>query len=119
MARGLEVLLLADPVDSFWVSTAAGFEGKPFTSITQGNAALDDMPVKEGAEPEKSDDGECDALLERLKTALKEEVADVKTSSRLVASPACLIASAQAPDRQLEKMLAQQGHRHARGQTNP
>ncbi len=112
VARGLEVLLLADPVDSFWVSTAVGFEGKPFISITQGNAALDDIPVKEGDEPDKTKDSESDsdhsALLERLKTALKEEVADVQKSSRLVASPACLIASAQAPDRQLEKMLAQQ-----------
>ncbi len=109
LARGLEVLLLADPVDSFWVSTAAGYEKKPFTSITQGNAALDDMPIKDGDEPKKADDSDNDALLERLKTALKEEVADIQTSSRLVASPACLIASAQAPDRQLEKMLAQQG----------
>ena len=109
VARGLEVLLLADHVDSFWVSTAAGFDGKPFTSITQGSAALDDLPLKDGDEPEKSDDSENDALLERMKTALAEEVADVQTSSRLVASPACLIASAQAPDRQLEKMLAQQG----------
>ncbi|MCP4936709.1 MAG: molecular chaperone HtpG [bacterium] len=108
MARGLEVLLLADPVDSFWVSTAAGFEGKPFTSITQGSAALDDLPVQEGDETEKSDDSDSDALLDRMKTALVEDVADVQKSSRLVASPACLIASAQAPDRQLEKMLAQQ-----------
>ena len=91
------------------MSTAAGFDGKPFTSITQGSAALDDLPLKDGDEPEKSDDSENDALLERMKTALAEEVADVQTSSRLVASPACLIASAQAPDRQLEKMLAQQG----------
>ena len=54
VARGLEVLLMADPVDSFWVSTAAGFDGKPFTSITQGSATLDDIPVIEGEEPEKS-----------------------------------------------------------------
>ena len=109
LARGLEVLLLADPVDSFWISTAAGYNEKPFISITQGNAALDDMPVKDGDEPEKSDDSNNEALIERLKTTLKEDVGDVQTSSRLVSSPACLIASAQAPDLQLEKMLAQQG----------
>ena len=56
----------------------------------------------------KSDDSDSDALLERLKKILGEEVADVQASSRLVSSPACLIASAMAPDRQLEKMLAQQ-----------
>ena len=108
VARGLEVLLMADPVDSFWVSTAAGYEGKPFTSITQGNAALDEIPVKEGAEADKSEETDNSALLERLKTALEADVADVRASSRLVGSPACLIASAQAPDRQLEKMLAAQ-----------
>lgn len=109
LARGLEVLLLADPVDSFWVTTAAGFEGKPFRSITQGNdATLDDIPVKEGNETPKTEDTTSDALLERLKTTLTDEVMDVKKSSRLVGSPACLIASSQAPDRQLEKMLSQQ-----------
>ncbi len=109
LARGLEVLLLADPVDSFWVSTAAGYEGKSFTSITQGAATLDDIPLKEGNnKPEEADDNDADALVERLKTTLKDEVMDVQKSSRLVGSPACLIASSQAPDRQLEKMLAAQ-----------
>lgn len=108
LARGLEVLLMADPVDSFWVSTAAGYEGKPLRSITQGNATLDDIPLKEGKETPDSDDDTSDALIERLKTTLKDDVMDVQKSSRLVGSPACLIASTQAPDRQLEKMLAQQ-----------
>lgn len=49
-ARGLDVLLLSDPVDSFWVRTALGFDGKPFKSITQGS---DDL---ENIEPEEKDD---------------------------------------------------------------
>ena len=44
-ARGVEVLLLADPVDAFWVSTAAGFDGKPFKSISQGAADIKSIPL--------------------------------------------------------------------------
>ncbi len=109
LARGLEVLLLADPVDSFWVTSAAGYEGKPLRSITQGDASLDDIPVKEGEDDSAKDRDEAsDGLIAKLKDALKDEVMDVKKSSRLVTSPACLVASTQAPDRQLEKMLAMQ-----------
>src|SRR6202008_1635899 len=43
-ARGIEVLLLADPVDSFWVTSGASFEGKPFKSVTQGAADLALIP---------------------------------------------------------------------------
>ena len=48
-ARGVEVLLLADPVDAFWVSTAAGYEGKPFKSISQGAADIKSIALVEGA----------------------------------------------------------------------
>src|SRR5450631_1500849 len=54
-ARGVEVLLLADPVDAFWVSTAAGYEGKPFKSVTQGAADIKAIPLAEGAKPPQGD----------------------------------------------------------------
>ena len=47
-ARGVEVLLLADPVDAFWVSTAAGFDGKPFKSVSQGAADIKIDPARRG-----------------------------------------------------------------------
>ena len=47
--RGIEVLVLADPVDAFWVRTALGFDGKPFQSVTQGAADLANIPLAEGA----------------------------------------------------------------------
>ena len=46
--RGIEVLLLSDPVDAFWVRTALGFDGKPFQSVTQGAADLSNIPVSKG-----------------------------------------------------------------------
>ena len=48
-ARDVEVLLLTDPVDSFWVRTALGFDGKPFKSVTQGSADLDLIKPKDEA----------------------------------------------------------------------
>lgn len=113
LARGLEVLLLADPVDSFWVTTAAGYDGKAFKSITMGDASLDDLPIMDEDKKDKDkeaekDDAISDALLERLKKTLGDEVMDVRKSSRLVSSPACLVASTRGPDRQLEKMLSMQ-----------
>lgn len=110
-ARGVEVLLLADPVDNFWVTTALGYEGKPFQSITQGEADLSDIPLLD----EKAEDGEeaaSDAaaaeLVGRLKTVLADGVSDVRVSKRLVESPACLIAGAGGPDRGLNKLLEKQ-----------
>ena len=44
-ARGIEVLLLTDPIDSFWVVNAPDFEGKPFKSVTQGAAELSEIPL--------------------------------------------------------------------------
>ena len=65
-ARGIEVLLLADPVDSFWVTSSAEFEGKPFKSVTQGTADLGAIPrldAKDEAAPElDAEDSDADCL---------------------------------------------------------
>ena len=110
-ARGIEVLLLPDPVDAFWVSNAAGFEGKPFKSVTQGAADIRAVPLAEGAEePEAKDVGPRVAtLLAFMKQTLGDAVEDVRASDRLSESPACLIAPEFGPDRRLEKILAQHG----------
>ena len=55
-ARGVEVLMLCDPVDAFWVSTAAGYDGKPFKSVTQGAADIKAIPLVEGARPQSGRD---------------------------------------------------------------
>ena len=118
-ARGIEVLLLPDPVDAFWVSNAAGFDGKPFKSVTQGAADIKSVPTVEGSEaPEAKDVGPAVAtLLAFMKQTLEEAVEDVRASDRLSESPACLIAPEFGPDRRLEKILAQHGKLGA--QTKP
>ncbi|RBP08233.1 molecular chaperone HtpG [Roseiarcus fermentans] len=108
-ARGVEVLLLSDAVDSFWVSTAAGFDGKPFKSVSQGAADIKSIALVEGATPPAEASGEVATLLAFIKQTLEGEVAEVRASDRLTDSVACLIAPEFGPDRQLEKMLAAHG----------
>jgi len=110
-ARGIEVLLLPDAVDAFWVSNAAGFDGKPFKSVTQGAADIKAVPLAEGGEePEAKDVGpKVATLLAFMKQTLGDAVEDVRASDRLSESPACLIAPEFGPDRRLEKILAQHG----------
>jgi len=109
-ARGVEVLLLADPIDSFWVTSAPSFEGKPFKSVTQGAADLALIPrldAKQEGAPE-TDKAVAD-FLAFIKETLGEAVSDVRASDRLTDSAVCLVAPEHGPDRQLEKLLAGTG----------
>lgn len=109
-ARGIEVLLLSDPIDSFWVSGMPEFEGKPFKSVTQGAADLGLVPLLDGAaSPSAETSQEVGALLASMKEALAGEVADVRTSDRLTESAVCLVASDKGPDRQFERLLSAAG----------
>jgi molecular chaperone HtpG len=106
-ARDIEVLLLTDPVDSFWVRTAMGFDGKPFKSITQGSADLDAMPLKDEEKKDKADDGSTAKLILAMKQALGDKVKEVRNSKRLTGSAVCLVADGEL-DRTLEKLLSRQ-----------
>jgi molecular chaperone HtpG len=109
-ARGIEVLLLTDPIDSFWVVAGASFEGKPFKSVTQGSADLALIPLldpKQQSSPEA--DKAVSGFMSFLKDTLGEAVSDVRSSDRLTDSVACLVAPEAGPDRQLEKLLAGAG----------
>jgi molecular chaperone HtpG len=105
--RGIEVLLLADPVDAFWVKTALGYDGKPFQSVTQGAADLDKIPLAEGeTEAETAADSAVATLTALFKQTLGERVSGVRSSSRLTSSPVCLVAGDSGLDRQLERILS-------------
>ncbi|MGE3832586.1 MAG: molecular chaperone HtpG, partial [Parvibaculaceae bacterium] len=108
-ARGLEVLLLTDAVDSFWVRSAIGFDGKPFKSVTQGAADLDAIPLENEAKAPDTDDAATATLIAAFKQALGGEVSEVRKSARLTDSAACLVAGDGGLDRTLEKLLARQG----------
>jgi molecular chaperone HtpG len=109
-ARGIEVLLLTDPIDAFWTAIPLGFEGKPFRSLSQGDVDFALIPrTDQGADAEpKADDGDETSIVAAVKEALGERVADVRASKRLTDSAACLVADARGPDRELERLLARQ-----------
>ncbi|PBC02245.1 molecular chaperone HtpG [Mesorhizobium sp. WSM3860] len=105
-ARGIEVLLLTDPVDSFWTTMAPEFDGKPFKSVTQGAAELSEIPLLDTeSKPDAEISSEIATFLAFVKTALGDEVSDVKASDRLTESAVCLVAPEHGPDRQFERLL--------------
>jgi molecular chaperone HtpG len=108
-ARGIEVLLLTDAVDAFWTAGSLGFEGKPLKSLSQGEVNLDLVPrLEAAAEAEPASDTDA-AVIDAVKSALGEQVAEVRASQRLTDSAACLVASGHGPDRQLERLLSRAG----------
>src|SRR5262249_60736662 len=110
-ARCIEVLLLPDPVDTFWVVPSQGFDGKPFRSVTQGAADLTLIPrldaVTSAAAAEIA--GPVKNFLAFLKATLGEAVAEVRASERLTHSAGCLVAADKGPDRAVERLLAGAG----------
>ena len=106
-ARDIEVLLLTDPVDSFWVRTAMEFEGKPFVSVTQGASDLENIKPAEASKEETKTDDATQGLIDKMKLALGDKVKDVRVSKRLTDSAVCLV-NDSALDRNLERLLSRQ-----------
>ncbi len=106
-SRDIEVLLLTDPVDSFWVRTAMGFEGKPFKSVSQGAADLDLIKPKDEKPDEPHETAETATLIAAFKQALGTRVSDVRISKRLTDSACCIVNDGKM-DRTLEKLLSRQ-----------
>ena len=106
-SRGINVLILDDPVDSFWTSSTPSFKEKNIKSITKGIDDLDNLGKKKKDEKEKKEDKSIEPLIVLLKEKLKDKVKDVRTSSRLTESPVCLVADESSMDPQLEKILQQ------------
>ncbi len=111
-ARRVEVLLLTDPIDEFWVPTLGDYRDKPFKSVTRGGADLDKIAAAEDGKQkdenkEKEETPELASLIAAFKTALGEAVKDVTASERLTDSPVCLVAGEGDMDMHLERMLKQ------------
>ncbi|AJD44710.1 chaperone protein HtpG (plasmid) [Rhizobium gallicum bv. gallicum R602sp] len=105
-ARGIEVLLLTDSIDSFWVMNAPEFEGRTFKSITQGTADLAQFATPNDEAATKSEtSADLESFIAFARETLAEQVSDVRASDRLTESAVCLVASEQGYDRQMEKIL--------------
>jgi molecular chaperone HtpG len=107
-ARGIEVLLLTDPVDAFWTSAPLDFEGKPLKSLSQGDVDFGLIPLLEDNKDETKPDTDEAATIAVIKDTLGDRVSDVRASQRLTSSASCLVAGSHGPDRELERILAQQ-----------
>jgi molecular chaperone HtpG len=110
-ARGIEVLLLTDPVDAFWTEMPLDFDGKPLKSLSRGEVDFSLVPLAEKAAKPGEDDKEKAVLddatvVATVKLALGDRVSDVRVSQRLTDSAACLVAGGSGPDRELERLLA-------------
>ena len=103
-SRNINVLILDDPVDSFWTSSTPSYKENNFKSVTQGIDDLDKLGKKT---EEDINEKSVDSLLVFLKEKLKEKVKDVRVSKRLTDSPVCLVSDEGAMDPHLEKILKQ------------
>jgi molecular chaperone HtpG len=116
-AKGVEVLLLTDPVDEFWVPALGTYADKPFKSVTRGGADLEKIEGDDtgdadaDAQSQTADDTsaqpDVDTVIAQFKLALKDQVKDVRVSQRLTESAVCLVADDTDMDIHLERLLKQ------------
>ncbi|MFD0783679.1 molecular chaperone HtpG [Micromonospora azadirachtae] len=110
-AKGLEVLLLTDPVDEVWVERVGEYDGKPLRSIAKGEVDLDTDEERQQAEAEREQQRKDHAdLLAWMGSTLADNVKEVRLSSRLTTSPACVVGDAHDLTPTLEKMYRAMGH---------
>jgi molecular chaperone HtpG len=110
LAKGIEVLLLTDPIDEFWVPTIGTFEKHAFKSVGEAGADLS----KINADGETKTDTAAAAesikdVVAKLKTSLGDAVADVRASNRLTGSPVCLVADSGGMSLHFARLLSKHG----------
>jgi len=108
-AKDVEVVLLFDAVDDFWLQMVTEFDEKPFKSITRGGsdlAELGNADTEDNADDaDKPSDSALTTLITLMKDILGERVSDIRTTDRLVDTSACLVADDDGMDMHLEKLL--------------
>ncbi|MFJ9027512.1 molecular chaperone HtpG [Streptomyces sp. NPDC102274] len=109
-AKGFEVLLLTDPVDEVWVQSVPEFDGKQLRSIAKGEVDLDTEEEKKEVEAEREKrQQEFAGLLTWMTSELAESVKEVRLSSRLTVSPACIVGDTHDVTPALENMYRAMG----------
>jgi len=103
--KGIEVLLLSDPVDEWLVNSLFEHNEKPLKSVSKGDLELSDDEKKEQEEQKE----ELSSVTEKLQEALADSVKEVRLTNRLTESPACLVADANDPGANLERIMKAMG----------
>ena len=109
-SRGIEVLIMTDTVDEFWLQQIPTFEGKKFQSVTKGHVDLSAFDQKQSddnsaSDHKQSEENDLTYLIAFLQTELTDQIASVRLSRRLTESPVCLVASDHGVDMNMEKVL--------------
>ena len=107
--KGLEVLLMTDRVDEWLMSHLNEFEGKRFQSVAKGALDLDKIASEEEKQEQKQAEDQYKDLLAKVKEVLGDQVKEVRVSTRLTDSPACLVVDEYALSAHLERMLRDAG----------
>ncbi len=110
-ARGIEVLLLSDHVDDFWVNVVQDYKGKQFKSVTRSDINLDNIKSDKADKKEdekQADSASIDELCKRIKTILGDSVSEVRTTQKLGQSAVCLATREGGMDFRLERFLIEQ-----------
>ena len=101
----IEVLLLSDPVDEWFVSHLNEHQGKTLKSIAKGDLEIDDLKASQSKEEVEKKEESMKPLVEKFKTVLEDQVKDVRVSDRLVDSPSCLVADQHDMGGNMERIL--------------
>ena len=110
--KGVEVLLLSDPVDHLLGAELQEFDGRQLQSILHGEVNLDKIQdAEEKLEEEQQTVGEVQKLVDRLKDVLQDKVKTVRVSTRLTTSPACLVVDEYDMDPSLLRLLKASGQK--------
>ncbi len=107
--KGIEVLLLSDPVDDWAVTHLTEYSGKPLKSVSKGALDLGALEEKEDKAAAETEAGEYKDLVERIRKSLAERVKEVRVTHRLTISPACLVADEHELGAHLERLLKAAG----------
>ena len=107
--KGIEVLLFTDPIDEWVTSHLTEFDGKPLQSVNKGALDLGDIQNEDEKKEEEKKSKDYSKLAERIKKVLDDKVKDVRVTSRLTTSPACLVSDEHDMGRHLEQILKASG----------
>jgi len=113
--HGIEVLLMSDRIDEWMMGYLTEFDGKSFQDVARGELDLSKItgeetkPDKDAESDEKSEDAEHGELLKRIKSLLEDKVEEVRSTTRLTSSPACLVVRDNDMGEQMRKIMAAAG----------
>ena len=108
--RGIEVLLMTDRIDEWMMQFLTEYDGKHFVSVAKGDLDLGKLDSEEDKKLAKEAEESAKDVVERIKKALGEKVMDVRATTRLTDSPACIVLNEHEMALHMQRLMKQAGH---------